>query len=243
MLKLKKNIGLIIAVLISLIIFEAGSIGFDAADQRDVASSFIWLLSNGTYGFNGVFFAILAALPLSTSYVREYKSGYLSIVFTKQTKKKYILGKLVHNGLYGGIALAVPAIIINIELLLHYGPDAHIDKETTVIMFLKDWAVGRELVYVLLLIGIIFSCGVIFSTLALGISAWVKNSFLTLIIPFGLCILTAMFPPRKLNLLLLYSPNVYGHMSIPLTCVMGILLFVAGIVMFVTGVHYNEKNK
>ncbi|MGN0379472.1 MAG: hypothetical protein ACI4EU_07775 [Butyrivibrio sp.] len=55
MLKLKKNIGLIIAVLISLIIFEAGWIGFDAADQRDIASSFIWLLSNGTYGFNGVF--------------------------------------------------------------------------------------------------------------------------------------------------------------------------------------------
>ena len=110
-------------------------------------------------------------------------------------------------------------------------------------MFMKDWAEGRELVYVLLLIGIIFLCGVIFATFALGISAWIKNSFLTLIIPFGLCILSAMFPPRKLHLLLLYSPNVYGHMSIPLTCVMGVLLFVTGIVMFVTGVKFNEKNK
>ena len=77
---------------------------------------------------------------------------------------------------------------------------------------------------------------------AIGISAWIKNTFLTLILPFVLCIAMAiLIPDNRFDLLLIFAPNGYAWASVPIILIMSGILILTGIILFAVGVKNNEK--
>lgn len=244
--KIKKYFSFICAIAIGIIIFEYSyyeveSIGYVGSES--IVFALQLCMGCGSSGWNGVVFPILAALPMAMNYVREYKTGYIKIRFTKQSKKKYIIGMLIKNGVLGGLALMIPFVMIAFHLYMDKGISAllMVEDGLTVVKFMTSFAEVNPIGYIVYQTIQVFLCGLAFSTFALGISAWVKNEFLTVLLPFALCVSVAILTPDySWDLLLLYCSNAYINVSFFNLIVMGVLLFITGVMMFVTGVNKNE---
>lgn len=248
--KFKSLLFFFIAVLIGIILFEEANYEYTYRVETAYGDHAIYRLvlsmGNGQAGLNSLFFPVLAALPLGISYIREYKSGYLKLIFQRMSLSKYMISKLLKNALAGGIALVIPYYIYAIHLYFQLGDKSElmIEEGQTAVMFLPNLAAGNTLKYILVLSIFVFLAGVTFATFALGISAWIKNQFLTLAIPFALCIFVAIVTPDfKWDLLLLYSPNGYAEVSIGILAIMYISLVIVGVILFISGVIRNEKKE
>lgn len=187
---------------------------------------------------------MVAALPYATTYVREYKSGYLRCERIRKGQAHYIVGKLVASFFYGGFALAIPVGVYAIQLSLTRENTAPLLDENgnSFVSYLRDFALASPKGYMAMSVGIVFLCGAVFSVLALGISTWIKNEFLTIVLPFAMCILVAILSPVGwFNFLLLFCPSEYGLVQTWQLVVMGVALLMVGVLLFVFGVKCNEK--
>lgn len=246
---IKKNLGLIIAIVIGVILFEEANYEYSRRISNINGNHMLYRLilsmGNGSAGLNALFFPVLAALPIGVSYVREYKSGYLKLILQRESLKKYVIKKLCLNIIYGGISLVVPYILYCIHLYVQLGTKAELvlDKGNTVIMFCPELANENMLLYLVVIGAFVFNAGAVFATFSIGISAWVKNEFLSLALPFALCIAVAIVTPdMKWDLLLLYSPNGYEYASIAVIIIISAFMYLMGAMMFIFGVKKNEQD-
>lgn len=246
--KLKKYIGFFGTVLLGILLFEYTytQLGYMRHTGLDnIVFALQLAMGNSSVGWAGILFPIFACLPMAVSYVREYKSGYIKIRFTKQKKKDYVVRTLFKNGVAGGLALLVPLLWLVVHMYLDKGLGAPLITEPglTMVNFMKDFAAVNPIGYIVYQAVQVFLCGVAFATLALGISAWVKNEFLTLVLPFAICIFVAIFTPdHAWDLLLLYCINGYTGATLFPVVVMWFGLMAAGILLFGIGVYRNEAD-
>lgn len=239
--------GFVGAVVLGILVFEYSYaqiryMRYTGADN--VVFALQLCMGCSSVGWNGILFPIFTTLPMAVNYVREYKSGYIKIRFTKQKKRDYIVRSLWKNGMMGGLTLMIPLLWIAVRLCLDKGLDAPLITEhgLSLVQFMTEFAEGNPIAYIAFQVAQVFLCGVAFATLALGISAWVKNEFLTVLLPFAICILTSILTPNHTwDLLLLYCINGYAGASVFNLVVMGSILLIIGIVLFITGVHRNES--
>ncbi|MDD6290714.1 MAG: hypothetical protein PUA77_02830 [Lachnospiraceae bacterium] len=245
--KLKQNRYFLTALLIALSLLEYsyyGMMSFGYEGAGNVLTLFLFTMASGLYGFLGIVFPMVAALPYATTYVREYKSGYLRCERIRKGQAHYIVGKLVASFFYGGFALAIPVGVYAIQLSLTRENTAPLLDENgnSFVSYLRDFALASPKGYMAMSVGIVFLCGAVFSVLALGISTWIKNEFLTIVLPFAMCILVAILSPVGwFNFLLLFCPSEYGLVQTWQLVVMGVALLMVGVLLFVFGVKCNEK--
>lgn len=244
----KKYIGLIVSIVLGIVLFEYAYCQMEFmrySGSDNIIFALQLCMGCGVSGWNGIVFPILASLPMAINYVREYKSGYLKIRLTKQSKINYITNILLKNALCGGVALVIPLIEIIVHLYQDKGITAQLITEEglSVVRFMTSFAESNPIGYILFQIMQVFSCGVVFSTFALGISAWLKNEFLTVLMPFAICILVAILSPNySWDLLLLYCPNAYVNVPIFNLVVMASGLLFIGIIFFIIGFYKNEDD-
>ena len=235
MLYIKKYSGFIISIVIGLLLYEEANYAYTYRAATAYSDHMIYRLilsmGSGSSGWNGILFPILAALPMGISYVREYRSGYLKLRLQKMSRNRYVVVTLIQNAILGGLGLLIPyAVYLNIK------------EGETVIMFHPELAASNTIAYVCLLGTFVLLAGVTFATFAIGISAWIKNTFLTLILPFVLCIAMAiLIPDNRFDLLLIFTPNGYAWASVPIILIMSGILILTGIILFAVGVKNNEK--
>ena len=228
MLYIKKYSGFIISIVIGLLLYEEANYAYTYRTATAYSDHMIYRLilsmGSGSSGWNGILFPILAALPMGISYVREYRSGYLKLRLQKMSRKRYVAVTLIQNAILGTKAY------LNIK------------EGETVIMFHPELAASNTIAYVCLLGTFVLLAGVTFATFAIGISAWIKNTFLTLILPFVLCIAMAiLIPDNRFDLFLIFAPNGYAWASVPIILIMSGILILTGIILFAVGVKNNEK--
>lgn len=246
--KLKKYIGLLSATLIGILLFEytysqLEYMRYTGADN--VVFALQLAMGCSSVGWNGILFPIFASLPMAANYVREYKTGYIKVRFTKQKTNEYITKVLFKNAIMGGLALMIPFLWIAVRMYLDKGLDVPLITESglSMVTFMTEFAKVNPIGYIAFQAVQVFFCGMAFATLALGISAWVKNEFLTLLLPFAICILVAILTPSHAwDLLLLYCINGYAEASLFPVVVMGAVLMIIGILLFSIGVHRNESD-
>lgn len=152
--KLKKHIGFIGAVCIGILLFEYSyaQLGYIQYTGAENAVFMLQLLMGcSSVGWSGILFPILAVLPMAVNYVREYKTGYINIRFTKERKQDYLIKTLVKNGIAGGIALMIPLCLIVIHLCLDKGLDAPMITEEglTVVKFMTEFGEHHPAGYML----------------------------------------------------------------------------------------------
>ncbi|MBD7909976.1 hypothetical protein [Clostridium cibarium] len=186
---------------------------------------------------------LLATFIFSDSYLLDLESGYLNFIYLRISKKKYVLTKVLVNALASGLIMAISSIIIYAILYIFLG----ISKTSLNpvqgpfdFIFLKS-----KFLYVIVLMMVSFVFNVVFSTFALGISAWVKNRYLTILSAFFYYVISAtLFVSvglNKLNATILFTLHQIATEFdvIFYQCA----LFAIGFILFYFGVLWkNEKD-
>lgn len=247
--RLKQNRNFLVALLIGILLLEYSyysTMSFGYEDAGNILTLFLITMASGLYGYLGLAFPMVAAFPYAAAYVREYKTGYLRCERLRKGQARYIVGKLVKSFFYGGFALAVPVGAYALQLGITRENTAPLEDEygNSFVSYLHDFALAEPKGYMAMSVGIVFLCGAVFSVFALGISAWVKNEFLTIVLPFAICILVAILSPvHWFNFLLLFCPSEYSLVQTWQLVVMGAGILIAGVLLFIFGVRWNEKEQ
>jgi len=188
---------------------------------------------------------LLAALVFSNSYLQDKNSNFLKFLYTRMDKKRYIIVRIIVNALSSRIVIVTSLIILLmiITLLLGFKTNPNsLFKITGLFSFLyykSKW------LYVIYFIMNSFIFNVIFATLALGLSPFINNKYLSFLCPFALYTLSmtllSYIGLSFLNMGLLFLSNT-ARSEIFIITYQSILLII-GITLFYLGVLYrNEKN-
>lgn len=157
---------------------------------------------------------LLCTLAYGDSYAEDVNSRFLNSLITRVSKGKYLTTRYIVNFIMAGVTIAVPLLINfiiamlstpNIEPDIIYGNSPMLSDS-----FLIGLYFAHPIIYSLMLIVIDFFWAGAFASIALGVSIFVKNKFLVLIIPF---ILNFFIPS------ILQAFNLYGYQPMELTYV------------------------
>ncbi|WP_026883208.1 hypothetical protein [Clostridium akagii] len=185
------------------------------------------------------FMPIMAALPFSLSYLDDVKNGMIKYIDVRINHKKYLVAKLLTNGLAGGIAVSFPTIILTIIVKIFFGGsiDTFWAKGIYGGFFSKLLIYNFNL-YVIVHIFIEFMFGFAYAGIALAVSSFIKNTIAVMISPFlfwigGDLILQSFgiqsYLPTVINQFYLLPTVTFNEIIIELGC---ITLFFSAIFIF-----------
>lgn len=181
---------------------------------------------------------LLASLVFSDSYLLDKESGFLKFIYLRIGQKKYLWTKVIVNSIASGVVIRLASFVMLIFLICVYG----IKDVNAINLRPFSWIYYESrLLYAILLILVSFIFNVIFANLALGISPWIKNRYLTFVFPFFYYIISGTLLPFYLNGTILFTLN--SHSTEFNIIIYQLALFLLGVVMFYFGVMYrDEKN-
>lgn len=133
---------------------------------------------------------LLAVLPFADSYALDRGLGYVRHVLVRSAYRSYLLAKLTANALTGGLAVAVPILVLFGYANLAYPRGLMAPDASRIVVggypFGPFGALYRSApdLYVLFLVCLGFLVGVVYATLGLAISCCVENRYVVLATPF-----------------------------------------------------------
>ncbi|KFX60182.1 hypothetical protein FDC58_07875 [Clostridium botulinum] len=180
---------------------------------------------------------LIATIIYSDSYLIDKQTGFLSHIYEKFSKRKYIQAKCIANCICSGLAIALPSLIALFIFILLLGfNNTTLNQIVGPFSFINDFS---KTLYSLFLILLSFIFNSLFAMLGLGVSPWLKNKYLTFLFPFFYYINSAAIFPRiwlqNLNATFLFEPNlVVTEFDIILyqigLLIVGVLLFYLGVI-------------
>lgn len=128
---------------------------------------------------------IISALPYSLSYLEDNEYGIIKYIDARVSHRKYLIVKILANDIAGGIAVALPTIIMTLFIHIFfkgsiddfYGKGVYGGAYTYLLTY-SFW------LYSLLHIFIEFIFGFAYANIALTVSAFIKNKIAIMLSPF-----------------------------------------------------------
>jgi len=219
-----------------------GFIGFNVKEFKEIYDSIdIFIVIRKSY--LSLLIPLIASMVFSDSYLLDLETGYLNFIYLRLSRKRYMLIKILVNAIISGLVIVVSSIIVFIILYLIFGINENSLFNEVTGTFSLIYKKNKS-IYFLILIITSFIFNVIFATLSLGLSPYLKNRYLTVIASFAYYVISAtIFVSLKLfqlNATLLFTLN---YLSSGMLIIYQILLFLVGVILFYFGVLYkNEKN-
>lgn len=139
----------------------------------------------------------LAVLPYGGSFYTDMNKGYIKSICTRTSKSRYLISKYIAIFLSGGCAVAIPIILsflISSAFLPTMTPEA--SYAFTNIYPIYKWAdllFVHPFLYTALNIGTVFLFSGLIACMSLFITYFSSKSFLVLIFPFFVYILSSLF--------------------------------------------------
>ncbi|WP_199426748.1 hypothetical protein [Thermaerobacillus caldiproteolyticus] len=198
---------------------------------------FMYSHSEGTSAILSLLFPVLVSLPFAASYVTDVRTGLINYISYRMSRKKYLLIRLLVNGLVSGYVIASSLLVSFIIFLLIKKFDVSV-VDTLNIIVLRGVYEYSPVLFVLIMILNSFVCGVVFSTLALGISTFIHNHYLTIVFPFAFYIIsgTLLFQINKfLNSAMLFDLEYYPDLKISYVVLYDLILLIIGVALFFIG--------
>lgn len=231
------------SLLIGFFAMMYGGTGVLSSPNVDFIDTFIFAQTDNTTALMGLIFPIIAVLPIGASYRDERSCGYYFLLRTKILRKRYLRIKLIVSALSGAIAVGIPNLLYLILVMIIKG--IYADGESDVALsFLTDIYYAKPLAYAGLLVINAAVCGAVFAVLGMGISAWVKNKYLAMILPFAYYIFSGMvlsYVNPHLNAISLFSVNQYQTANGFAIFTYDLILLLTGVILFITGVVYEDE--
>lgn len=144
---------------------------------------------NGSFNF---FAPLLVVLPASGIFCDELNSGFVKFILTRTTIVKYIWGKIALCVISGGIACAVPTLILSVLAMIAGKPYILADVPATFstlfekTIFENIQFVGGGVLVLAFLLLFAFLFGAAWSCVGLCISSIFANRYITFALPFVL---------------------------------------------------------
>lgn len=128
---------------------------------------------------------ILAAFPFSFSYIDDLKSGVIKYIDIRYNHTKYLFEKLLVNGVAGGIALSLPTIISTIIVSIFFNGNINdfSGKGMSGGVF-SNLVIYNFYLYIAVHIFIEFIFGFAYSSIALAVSSFIRNTIAVMLSPF-----------------------------------------------------------
>lgn len=207
-----------------------------------IVYSFLQGYNAGTASFIVLAFPIIACMPFANSYRTDIQTGFHHYVQYRMKKSRYMTIRLTVNALTGGIAVAIGPMIaftflMTLKFLLNV-PMLRPRDQLEPVRFFQSIGVSSPIMMMVIMIGIMFCCGIIFATLGLGISAIIQNKYIAIFVPFIYLILSVTVLAKihpALNAMALFDVDLIDQHKIGQTFLYGIVLVVVGITLFFIG--------
>lgn len=238
----------LIALILTIVLYFIGYYeftdfrGFNVEGFKEIYDSIdVFIVIRKSY--LSLLIPLIASMIFSDSYLLDLETGYLNFIYLRLPRKKYILIKILVNAIISGFVIVVSSILVFIILYLIFGINNNsLFNEVTGTFGLIYQE--NKFIYFLILIMTSFIFNVIFATLSLGLSPYLKNRYLTVVSSFAYYVISAtIFISLKLfqlNATLLFTLN---YLSAEMLIIYQIVLFLIGVILFYFGVLYkNEKN-
>ncbi len=144
----------------------------------------------GPNGVIALLVPLLAVLPFADSYALDRTQGYLRHVLVRSSYRRYFFAKFVANLLAGGLAVALPLLLLFGYTNLVYPRGLLPIEESRVTIGGYPYGPLGSLyriapdLYILFRVGVGFIFGATYATLGLDISSFVNNRYIVLATPF-----------------------------------------------------------
>ena len=207
-----------------------------------IVYTFLQGYNAGTASFIIIAFPIIACMPFANSYRIDIQSGFHHYIQYRMKKSRYMSIRLAVNALAGGVTVAIgPTIaftfLMVLKLLLNV-PMLRPERRLAPVQFFQSIGVSSPILMMIIMIGIMFCCGMIFATLGLGISAVIQNQYIALFIPFIYLIVSVIVLAKihpAFNAMALFDVDIIDKSNIGQTFLYGIALIVVGMTLFFIG--------
>lgn len=209
-----------------------------------IVYSFLQGYNAGTSSFIVLAFPIIACMPFASSYRTDIQTGFHHYIQYRMKKSHYMTIRLAVNALTGGIAVAIGpmiafAFLMVLKLLLNVPMLGHRDQsQLGPVVFFQSMGVSSPMMMMVIMIGIMFCCGIIFATLGLGISTIIQNKYIAIFVPFIYLILSVTVLAKihpAFNAMALFDVDLIDQYQIGQTFLYGVVLVVVGITLFFIG--------
>ncbi len=215
----------------------------------DAIDAFLIVMSSNIV----IVFPLLATIIFSDSYLQEKESGFTKFIYTRMPLKKYVSIKVIVNSISSTLVAGSSSLFMLIFLVVTVGirnPQiaSYTNNINGPLSYLLD-SRDTRLIYALIIILLFSIAYMVTATLALGISAWVKNRYLVLITPFFYYILCGTIVER-LGINRIFDFHLARVISLkrsmttlPNVVIYPLLIFIVGVALFYIGVVIkNEKD-
>lgn len=232
-----------ISLLLSFLLLLIG-ISDIFTDSISPMSLFLMAIGGNSIAVFAVLFPLLACLPILLEFAEEFDSGFIWYRLQKQSYLKLYLASYGTYILKGGLSLAIPSFLMALLTLLKN--NSYINKELCLdIMFLPELAAAHPFVYMCILTINIFFCGIVCSSLSIGLYILFHNKYIAFIIPFVYFLFSGIVLFRinpQLSLTWLYSIYISGLPNINIRLTHAWILIIIGFVFYLLGIRRLKKN-
>lgn len=135
------------------------------------------------------FAAVFPSLAYASAFCEEHNSGYLKMIFTRMSYKKFGIIRMITVALSGGVMLAIP---IFLALTMAYcfgvpgipmGSDEGMLDGTAIFSYIENYGDWYVLLWKVILM---FLFGCMWALAGLAFAVWIPNKYVSLIAPFVL---------------------------------------------------------
>lgn len=184
---------------------------------------------------------LLVTLPYAGSFYLDKKNGVIKNVVTRGNKRYYLIAKSVASYITGGIAAVFP-LILNLMLTCTVFPVIRYYWATMINsqgLFVKT-ALENYILYCVLYMTLIFIFGGLVAGISLSVSLYADNIFVTLSMPFLICIVSSRVLAysksafiRGLRVVNVFDMGQAGPANIPAYIALFVILLVFGYLFFI----------
>ncbi len=233
----------ILAVLILFFSIVFGSIGNLIDKSFPFGSGYLFFTSYNV-GIAFLITPILICIPYVDSYINDLNSGYIKYLLLRIKPIKYGVIRIITNAMVSGCTIFIGLSTGYLTLLKIKGI-ADDSKYIIINDELISLYNNSQPRYTLLLIMLATLGTIAFSTFGLGLSTFLKNRYLAILMPFFCFIFSGMFLGpinHYMNLQILFNISFYNDIKIINLILIDIILFLIGTFLFMNDVLKKGKN-
>lgn len=179
---------------------------------------------------------IIVSLPASLTYIMDNEHGFSKNLYLRMSKLKYAITKFTVNAIVGGLTIFIITFSYYIFCLVIKGIRVSDVESMNINGLYLSLYNKNQIMCMLIVVSLTIIFGMVFSSFSLAISSFVKNKYLSIILPFCLYLFLGMFlyDYKLINLQLLYSLRYFPEVSVIYRLIYtGILLFMSFILFFI----------